>query len=90
MARVLMIGFHLPYLYGFRFLIRKIGNRPLERGMNLWRDMIDWLGGLPFEVARPEEVLIFSLDRGLTCINLKTCGGRMGCNEFVFARTKKA
>lgn len=90
LGKLLMIGFHFPYLYAFRFLIRKMSNRPLERGMNLWRDMIDWLGGLPFEVARPEEILIFSLERRLTCINLKTCGGRMGCNEFVFARTKEA
>lgn len=30
-----------------------------NRGMNLWNDWIDWLGGYPFEVASPEEVVDF-------------------------------
>lgn len=28
-----------------------------KRGMSIWIDYIDWLGGLPFEVAAPERVL---------------------------------
>jgi SAM-dependent methyltransferase len=28
-----------------------------ERGMSWWRDVEDWLGGLPYEVAGPGEVL---------------------------------
>lgn len=86
LGRVLMIGLHFPYLYALRFLIRKISGRPLERGMSLWHDMLDWLGGYPFEVARPEEILDFYRERGLICVKLKTCGGRMGCCEFVFVR----
>lgn len=89
-SKLAMIGVHLPYLYALRFLLRKITVRPLERGMSLWYDMLDWLGGYPFEVARPEELLDFYRERGLTCVKLKTCGGRMGCNEFVFRRLDQA
>jgi SAM-dependent methyltransferase len=89
LGRISMIGLHYPYLYAFRFLIRKISGRPLEPGMSLWHDMLDWLGGYPFEVARPEEILDLYLKRGLTCVKLKTCGGRAGCNEFVFVRAGK-
>jgi 2-polyprenyl-6-hydroxyphenyl methylase/3-demethylubiquinone-9 3-methyltransferase len=56
-----------------------------ERGMNAWRDFIDWVGGYPFEVAKPEEVFDFCHQRGLTLTYLKTCGGGLACNEFVFA-----
>ena len=56
LGRALMIGFHFPYLYAFRFLVRKISGRPLERGMALWYDMLDWLGGYPFEVANPPRI----------------------------------
>lgn len=28
-----------------------------QRGMSIWTDYIDWLGGLPFEVAAPDRVL---------------------------------
>lgn len=27
-----------------------------ERGMNLWNDAVDWLGGYPYESATPEEI----------------------------------
>jgi 2-polyprenyl-3-methyl-5-hydroxy-6-metoxy-1,4-benzoquinol methylase len=57
-----------------------------ERGMSLWRDLIDWVGGYPFEVAKPEEIFDFYRKRGFTLIRLRTCGGTMGCNEFVFEK----
>ncbi len=55
-----------------------------QRGMSVWRDWIDWIGGYPFEVARPEEVFEFYRTRGLLLDRLRTCGGGQGCNEFVF------
>lgn len=57
------------------------------RGMSPWRDLVDWVGGYPFEVAKPEEIFDFYRRRGFTLRRIKTCGGGLGCNEFVFART---
>jgi 2-polyprenyl-6-hydroxyphenyl methylase/3-demethylubiquinone-9 3-methyltransferase len=54
------------------------------RGMSPWRDVVDWVGGYPFEVAKPEDVFEFYHRNGLKMIRLKTCGGGHGCNEFVF------
>lgn len=54
------------------------------RGMNKWHDHIDWVGGYPFEVAKPEEVLSFFRKRGFQLTELHTCGGGHGCNEYVF------
>jgi 2-polyprenyl-6-hydroxyphenyl methylase/3-demethylubiquinone-9 3-methyltransferase len=59
-----------------------------ERGMDPWRDVVDWVGGYPFEVARPEEVFEFCRRRGFELRKLKTCGGGHGCNEFVFVRAE--
>src|SRR5262249_45014067 len=61
-----------------------------SRGMSRWHDLLDWIGGYPFEVARPEEIFDFFRDRGYALEQLKTCAGGMGCNEFVFARINKA
>jgi 2-polyprenyl-6-hydroxyphenyl methylase/3-demethylubiquinone-9 3-methyltransferase len=55
-----------------------------ERGMSPWHDIVDWVGGYPFEVARPEQVLDFCRNRGFELVKLKTCGGGHGCNEYVF------
>jgi SAM-dependent methyltransferase len=56
------------------------------RGMTPWRDVIDWVGGYPFEVAKPEQLLDFYRARGFELIKMTTCGGTLGCNEFVFIR----
>lgn len=56
------------------------------RGMDAWRDVVDWVGGLPFEVARPEEIFEFYRRRGFELEKLTTQGGSLGCNEFVFRK----
>jgi 2-polyprenyl-6-hydroxyphenyl methylase/3-demethylubiquinone-9 3-methyltransferase len=56
------------------------------RGMSRWRDAVDWVGGYPFEVARPEEILDFYSALGFRIRRIETCGDRIGCNEFVFTR----
>ena len=59
------------------------------RGMSVWHDLVDWVGGYPFEVAKPEEILDLYRKRGFVLTKLKTCGGGLGCNEFVFVRENK-
>jgi 2-polyprenyl-6-hydroxyphenyl methylase/3-demethylubiquinone-9 3-methyltransferase len=62
-------------------------SRQTLRGMSPWRDVVDWVGGLPFEVATPEQVFRFYRDRGFQLEELSTCAGGHGFNEFVFRRT---
>ena len=58
-----------------------------DRGMSAWHDWVDWVGGLPFEVATPEQIIVPLRARGFTIENLRTVGGGWGCNEYVFRRT---
>jgi 2-polyprenyl-6-hydroxyphenyl methylase/3-demethylubiquinone-9 3-methyltransferase len=55
-----------------------------NRGMSRFRDWIDWLGGLPFEVATPARVIEFCSSRGFRLVRMKDCGHSHGCNEFLF------
>lgn len=88
LVRGLLIALHAPYLVGLRGLYRAVtGRRGYERGMTLWHDMIDWVGGYPFEVARPDEVKAFLAECGFEAVRTRTCGRRHGCNEFVLRRT---
>ncbi len=52
------------------------------RGMSRKHDLIDWVGGYPFEVAKPDEVFAFVHRLGFELRRLRTA--RMGCNEYVF------
>lgn len=57
-----------------------------ERGMSMSHDWHDWLGGYPFEYAKPEAVFEFFQQRGFALQRLATAGGSVGCNEFVFRK----
>lgn len=57
-----------------------------NRGMSAWHDVVDWVGGYPFEVAKPEEVFDFFKSKDFQLEKLKTCAGGLGCNEFVFVK----
>ena len=61
--------------------------QPRLRGMSRWHDLVDWIGGYPFEVAKPEEVFEFCRERGFVLQKLVTAGGGLGTNQFVFRRT---
>lgn len=57
-----------------------------ERGMSRWRDIVDWVGGYPYEAAAPEEIFDFYKARGYELVKLKCGGVGLGCNEFVFRK----
>ncbi|HKG62254.1 MAG TPA: class I SAM-dependent methyltransferase [Pyrinomonadaceae bacterium] len=59
-----------------------------NRGMSRWRDILDWVGGYPYEVATPDEIFDFYRARGFTLTKLKCGGVGLGCNEFVFLRNQ--
>ena len=58
------------------------------RGMALWTDLVDWLGGYPYEFATPEEIIDFCEGScGLRCIKtLRVTPRDTGNNQFVFER----
>lgn len=71
----------------------RVGSRLLKgrspftkrRGMSLYHDVVDWVGGLPYECASFEEIVTFGAQHGLVLVN-STRTASTGCNEFVFLR----
>lgn len=57
-----------------------------RRGMNRWHDLIDWVGGYPYEVAKPDEIFDFYKSKGFVLSKLHCGGVGLGCNEYVFSK----
>jgi ubiquinone/menaquinone biosynthesis C-methylase UbiE len=59
-----------------------------SRGMALKTDLIDWLGGYPYEFASVEEIVRFGEGRlGLRCVRVvEVAAHDTANNEFVFER----
>jgi 2-polyprenyl-6-hydroxyphenyl methylase/3-demethylubiquinone-9 3-methyltransferase len=68
--------------------LRSWTNYRRRRGMNKWHDIIDWVGGYPYEFATPDQVFDFYRARGFTLAKMKCGGVGLGCNEFVFKRNE--
>ena len=58
-----------------------------NRGMEKWRDIIDWVGGYPYEAAKADELFQFFHDRGFSLDRLR-CDAGLGCHELVFTRIR--
>lgn len=92
--RKLLLAITLVQIWAFTVIVEFFRGTPFKtwrtyksaRGMSPWHDHVDWIGGYPFEVAKPEEIFNFFKQRGFHLDTLKTCGGGKGCNEFVFSR----
>jgi 2-polyprenyl-3-methyl-5-hydroxy-6-metoxy-1,4-benzoquinol methylase len=61
-----------------------------RRGMNKWHDIVDWVGGYPYEFATPDQIFDFYRGRGFTLTKMKCGVVGLGCNEFVFDRAGDA
>ena len=53
--------------------------------MSHWHDILDWVGGFPYEYAKPDAVFSFFRERGFT-LEKMLIGGGLGCSEYVFSR----
>jgi 2-polyprenyl-3-methyl-5-hydroxy-6-metoxy-1,4-benzoquinol methylase len=73
----------LSDLVGRRSPLLRYRDYRKRRGMSLTHDWTDWLGGYPYETAKPGEVFSFYYERGFRLTKLVTRSS-LGCNEFVF------
>jgi 2-polyprenyl-3-methyl-5-hydroxy-6-metoxy-1,4-benzoquinol methylase len=80
---ILMKGFIKDVFLLRKNPLRRFREYKKSRGMSYFIDILDWLGGFPFEVAKVESIFDFFHARGFELIKLKTDLG-MGNNEFVF------
>ena len=56
------------------------------RGMSLVHDWRDWLGGYPFEPARPQNIINFYRDLGFELVHFEPTGHGFGNNQFLLKR----
>jgi 2-polyprenyl-3-methyl-5-hydroxy-6-metoxy-1,4-benzoquinol methylase len=94
-GRSTVVAFFVPfytcvYLVADLLSLKKPSKRYAEykkkRGMAMYYDWIDWVGGFPFEVATPKQLFDFYKAKGFSLSEITTTN-RSGCNEMVFQKT---
>jgi 2-polyprenyl-6-hydroxyphenyl methylase/3-demethylubiquinone-9 3-methyltransferase len=91
-GRVLISSVFVPYFFfgclikdvlQFKNPVKRYRSPSSRRGMSVFYDWIDWLGGYPFEVAKPDAIVDFYKSRNFKCEKTNTVGRKLGCNEFM-------
>lgn len=84
--RKLFVYSFVPVIYVAKFLVTWKNPLKSKRGMDFYYDVIDWVGGYPYEYASKEEVIKFVENLGFKCLRSIDATVPTGCNEFVFQK----
>jgi SAM-dependent methyltransferase len=60
-------------------------NEKYGRGMDVYHDIVDWLGGLPYEVASDEQIIKYLEPKGFTLIEKDMVEA---CGTYLFVKDK--
>ena len=82
-----LIGLFYPVIYVAKWLVTRTNPKKQERGMDFYYDVVDWVGGYPYEYASRDEVEAELTRRGFTLVRFLSARVPTGCNEFIFQRT---
>lgn len=87
-VKKIMIYVFFVIIYIAKFLTTFRNPLKKRRGMNFYYDVIDWIGGYPYEYATPKEIIDFFEDNGFALERFIETQGMTGCNEYVFNKLK--
>lgn len=81
-----MVGIFYPVIYLAKWAAT--GKRPREqgRGMNFYYDIVDWVGGYPYEYASVKEMTVELGKLGFSLGKSVPAEVPTGCNQFIFQR----
>ena len=82
----LLIAIFYPIIYFAKWCVTGRNPKNKMRGMDFFYDVIDWVGGYPYEYASIEEMKKTVEAYGFECQKSIQANVPTGCNEFVFKK----
>ena len=75
-----------PLIWVAKLCVTKKWPSKKERGMNFFFDVVDWVGGYPYEYASIKEFSRLCQYENLITVRVSAATVPTGCNEFIFRR----
>ena len=82
----LMVSLFVPVIWLAKRMTTGRDPTQKTRGMDFHYDVIDWVGGYPYEYASIAELRALVEPLGFECLRSRPAEVPTGCNEFVFRR----
>jgi 2-polyprenyl-6-hydroxyphenyl methylase/3-demethylubiquinone-9 3-methyltransferase len=84
-----LIALFTPVIFVAKFVVTGKNPLKMKRGMDFMHNVIDWIGGYPYEYASAEEVISLVEPLGFRVLKTIKAAVPTGCNEFVFEKKKR-
>ncbi len=82
----ILIWIFMPIIFVAKWLVTLKNPFRMKRGMDFMHNVIDWVGGYPYEYASVGEMTAQLKSLGFDVLNIRPAGVPTGCNEFVCRR----
>lgn len=83
-----LIALMYPVIFIAKILVTRKNPLNLMRGMDFYYNVVDWVGGYPYEYASEKEMIELVEKEGFSCIKKVAAEVPTGCNEYIFVRLK--
>ena len=80
------IGLFYPIIYAAKWLVTRENPVKQNRGMDFWYNLIDWVGGYPYEYASIAAIQRQAGQKNFQCVRVIPAQVPTGCNQFVFEK----
>ena len=78
-----MVWIFVPIIFFAKWLVTFKNPLKMQRGMDFMHNIVDWVGGHPYEYASVEEMKAMLETLGFKVLNVFPAKVPTGCNEFV-------
>ncbi len=85
-GKKVMVAALYPVIWTAKLAVTRRRPNRHDRGMDFYYDVVDWVGGYPYEYASSDQVVAWMEDLGLDCSNRRPPRVPTGCNELVFRK----
>lgn len=82
----LLIWINYWLIYSVKWIVTGKDPRNKRRGMDFYYDIVDWVGGYPYEYADAKKVIDLIAAHGFQLIDFLPADMPTGCNQFVFQK----
>jgi len=82
-----LVSLLYPVIWLAKLIVTRENPGKKERGMNFFYDVVDWVGGYPYEYMSVPEVGALRELHGFRLLRAISAKVPTGCNEFVFSKT---
>jgi len=85
LGRRLLVALFYPVIYLAKWMVTGKDPKNTDRGMDFYYDVVDWVGGYPYEHATKDEVIRYLKELGFDSFRFRPPVSPTGCMEFVFS-----